>query len=96
MKDLNYYPRFVLRDVELAGFNCPEQASTMGGGYSGRASALIEEENAGDYQQSPRSINTLSELTVGKKNGSLRYLLGRENITAFWKGWLSYLSRRRK
>ena len=51
MKALNYYPRFVLRDVETTGFNCPKQASTMGGGYSGHALALIEEENAGHYQQ---------------------------------------------
>ena len=48
-----YYPRFVLRDVEPTGFNCPEQASTIGGGYSGRALTLIEEEKVGDYQQSP-------------------------------------------
>ena len=44
MKALNYYPRFVLREVEPSSFNCPEQASTRGGGYSGRASALLEEE----------------------------------------------------
>ena len=25
MKALNYYPRFVLGDVEPTGFNCPEQ-----------------------------------------------------------------------
>ena len=37
MKALNYYPRFVLRDVEPAGFNCPEQASTIGGGELGHA-----------------------------------------------------------
>ena len=30
MKALNYYPQFVLRDVEPAGFNCREQASMMG------------------------------------------------------------------
>jgi len=53
MKALNYYPRFVLRDVEVAGFNCPEQASMMGGGYSGHASALIEEEDAGFWERSP-------------------------------------------
>ena len=53
MKALNYYPRFVLRDVEPAGFKCPEQASTMGGGYSGHASALIEGENACDSQEPP-------------------------------------------
>ena len=53
MKALNYYPRFVLRDVEPAGFNCLEQASMMGGGYSGRASALIEEEDAGFWERSP-------------------------------------------
>ena len=53
MKALNYYPRFVLRDVEPAGFNCPDQASTMGGGYSGCASALIEEEDAGFWERSP-------------------------------------------
>ena len=52
MKALNYYPRFVLRDVESAGFNCPEQATTMGGGYSGRVSALIEEEDAGFRERS--------------------------------------------
>ena len=53
MKALNYYPRFVLRDVEPAGFNCPEQASTMGGGYSGHASTLIEEEDTSFWERSP-------------------------------------------
>ena len=53
MKALNYYPRFVLRDVELTRFNCPEQAITMGGGYSGCASAQIEEEDAGFWERSP-------------------------------------------
>ena len=52
MKALNYYPLFVLRDVESVGFNCHEQTSTMGGGYSGHASALIEEEDAGFWERS--------------------------------------------
>ena len=53
MKALNYYPRFVLREVEPASFNYPEQSSTRGGGYSGHASALIEEEDAGFWERSP-------------------------------------------
>ena len=39
-----YYPRFVLRDVEPAGFNCPKQASTIGGGNLGHSWALLEGE----------------------------------------------------
>ena len=42
MKALNYYPRFVLREVEPASFNYPEQSSTRGGGYSGPAPAKME------------------------------------------------------